>query len=78
MHAKHDPREVTKAATAANPGSLAYWLREVDPEKKLPAAERRRRAGHLRDAYMAELARRSIKARRLRREAAAKTKRGAT
>lgn len=39
---------------------------EVDPERTLPAAERRRRAAHARKAYFANLALKSAQARRAR------------
>jgi hypothetical protein len=38
--------------------------RDVDPDGTLPLAERARRAEHARKAYFAELARKSVKARR--------------
>ncbi|MEX2621152.1 MAG: hypothetical protein WD250_13145 [Egibacteraceae bacterium] len=45
------------------------FLDEVDPDRVLPEAERVRRAGHARQAYMAGLALKAAKARRLRSEA---------
>jgi hypothetical protein len=53
LHAKHDPRETTKAGTAA---FLARFEREVDPDGTLPPAERLRRAEYARRAYMTSLA----------------------
>ena len=42
---------------------------QVDPDRTLPPAERRRRAEHARKAYFARLALKSAKARRARAEA---------
>lgn len=42
----------------------ARFEREVDPEGKLPVAERARRAAHARSAYFAELSMKSAAARR--------------
>jgi hypothetical protein len=50
----------TAAGTAA---FLARFAREVDPDSVLPPAERARRAGHARKAYMTRLALRSSIAR---------------
>lgn|GEM_PF-1489604 len=50
VYARHDSRELTKAARAA---FLARFLDEVDPDRTLPEAERARRAEHARRAYMA-------------------------
>lgn len=61
LHATHDPRETTKPARAA---FLARFEREVDPDGKLPPAERLRRAGYARKAYFTRLALRSAQARR--------------
>ena len=63
LHATHDPRETTKPARVA---FNARFLREVDPEGKLPEAERQRRAEAARKAYFARLARLSAQARRKR------------
>jgi hypothetical protein len=41
LHATHDPRETTKPARDA---FMARFEREVDPDGRLPEAERRRRA----------------------------------
>ncbi len=43
------------------------FARQVDPDRALPDAERRRRAECARKAYFAELAAKSAKARRARR-----------
>lgn len=64
MHARNDPREVTKKARAASPQSLEYWERKVDPDAVLPDAERLRRAEHERKAYMTGLALKSSQSRR--------------
>lgn len=61
LHATHDPRETTANARAA---FLAKFLDEVDPERKLPEAERQRRATMARKAYFARLAYASAEARR--------------
>lgn len=45
---------------------LARFEREVDPDGVLPEAERLRRAGHARKAYMQKLALASAEARRRR------------
>ena len=65
LHATHDPHETTKSARAA---FNARFLRDVDPEGKLPEAERQRRAEAARKAYFARLARLSAVARRQKRE----------
>jgi len=46
---------------------LDRFVREVDPEEKLPEKERLRRAGHARKAYFAALALRSARARQAKR-----------
>lgn len=43
------------------------WLDQVDPDRQLPEAERLKRAAHLRAAFYADLSRRGVKARRLKR-----------
>jgi hypothetical protein len=67
MHGRHDARQTTAKARAA---FLASFERQADPEGRLPAAERQRRAQQLRRAYFARLALASAKARRARRPAA--------
>jgi hypothetical protein len=64
MHGRHDARQTTAKARAA---FLARFERQADPEGRLPAAERERRAQQLRSAYFARLALASAKARRTRR-----------
>ena len=66
MHGRHDARQTTAKARAA---FLASFERQADPEGRLPAAERQRRAQQLRSAYFARLALASAKARRARRPA---------
>ena len=66
MHARHDARQTTAKARAA---FLASFERQSDPEGRLPAAERQRRAQQLRRAYFARLALASAKARKARRPA---------
>ena len=54
------------------PGTKAFMARfedEVDPDRKLPVAERERRAEHARKAHMQRLALRSAAARRARKKA---------
>jgi hypothetical protein len=67
MHARNDARDTTAKARAA---FLARFERLADPDGRLPAAERQRRAQQLRRAYFARLALSSAKARRTRRPAA--------
>jgi hypothetical protein len=57
LHARHDPRETTRPARAA---FLARFEAEVDPEGRLPEAERRRRAHFAMRAHMARLARKRV------------------
>jgi hypothetical protein len=66
MHAQHDARVTTAKARAA---FLVRFERLADPEGRLPAAERQRRAQQLRSAYFAQLALAAAKARRARRPA---------
>lgn len=60
MHAQGKTN--TRPATEA---FLARFLDEVDPDRVLTVQERERRAEHAKRAYMAKLALRSAKARRL-------------
>src|SRR5829696_10286439 len=66
LHAQHDPRETTANGRAA---FLARFDREVDPQGRLEADERRRRAEQARRAYFTRLALASAKARRAKRAA---------
>lgn len=62
LHATvEDPRAHTKPARDA---FLSRFEREVDPEGKLDAAERARRAGHAKRAYFTRLALKSARVRR--------------
>lgn len=60
MHSMHDSRQVTRKAREA---FLARFEREVDPEGRLPLAERIRRAELAKRAYFMGLAAKSAKAR---------------
>jgi hypothetical protein len=63
-HALHAQVEDPVAHTApARRAFLDRFEREVDPEGKLPVAERRRRAEHARKAYFLRLALASARAR---------------
>jgi hypothetical protein len=66
MHGRHDACQTIAKARAA---FLASFERQADPERRLPAAERQRRAQQLRRAYLARLALASAKARKARRPA---------
>jgi hypothetical protein len=61
-----DPSERTRPARES---SLRRFEDEVDPDRRLPAEERARRAEHARRAYFTGLALKSARARRLRAEA---------
>lgn len=61
LHARHDPRETTKAARHA---FNQRFLDEVDPERRLPERERLRRADAARRAYFTRLAYLSARKRR--------------
>jgi hypothetical protein len=63
QHAKHDPRETTRAARAASPGGIDYWTKKVDPDLALPETERLRRADSAKRAHFARLALLSSQAR---------------
>ena len=60
LHSRYDPKQTTQRARSA---FLARFEREVDPEGKLPAAERARRAEYARKAHFARLALKSAQAR---------------
>ncbi len=62
LHARYDPRETTKAARRA---FNQRFLDQVDPDGRLPEAERRRRAEAARRAYFTRLAYLSARKRRL-------------
>lgn len=59
----HDPAERTRKARDS---FMQRFLREVDPEGKLPTEERLRRAEAAKKAYFSRLAYRSARARRKR------------
>lgn len=63
LHAQRDPQETTQAARQT---FLTRFEREVDPDQRLPEAERVRRAEAARKAYFVKLALRSAVARRRR------------
>lgn len=63
MHARHDSRVTTAVARKT---FLERFEREVDPDGVLAPEERARRAKHAHRAFMASLALKSAKARRLR------------
>jgi hypothetical protein len=69
LHAQQDPRETTANGRAA---FLARFDREVDPEGRLEADERRRRAEQARRAYFARLSLAAVKARQAKRTTRAK------
>lgn len=68
QHAKHDPRETTRAARAA---ALLAFERAADPTNELSPDARRRRAAELRREHMRELARQGATKRRQNAEQAA-------
>lgn len=61
LHAKRDPVETTRAAF------MDRFERQVDPDRRLPEAERRRRADAARKAHFIKLALKSAEVRRRRR-----------
>ena len=61
LHAQYDSRELTSAARRA---FLSRFEREVDPDGRLDAVERHRRAEHARKAHFTALALKSAQARR--------------
>ena len=66
LHARYDPRQTTAKARATFASSFE---RLVDPDRKLPLAERLRRAEAARRAHYARLARLSHLTRQSRRHA---------
>jgi hypothetical protein len=64
LHSLYDSRDLTEKARGAFNGR---FLREVDPQNRLPESERLHRAESARKAYFTELAAKSARARRLRR-----------
>lgn len=65
LHASYESKALT---TAAREQFLARFEREVDPDGRLPEAERRRRAEAARRAHMLRLSLKSVKARSLRKD----------
>ena len=65
-HSRHDSRDLTANARAA---FLETFLDQVDPNRELPEAERRRRAEHAKKAYFGKLALKSAQVRRATAEA---------
>lgn len=63
LHSRYDSRELTGPARAA---FNERFVREVDPDRLLPEAERQRRAECARKAYFAALSAKSARARRSR------------
>ncbi|MPZ51078.1 MAG: hypothetical protein GEU75_17565 [Dehalococcoidia bacterium] len=61
LHARYDSRELTVNARRA---FARRFEDQVDPERKLPEAERQRKAEAAKKAYMARLALKSAEARR--------------
>lgn len=47
--------ERTAAARRSSPGSVEYWLAEVDPDERMSPDDRRKAAVNARRAYMAGL-----------------------
>src|SRR5918996_4334435 len=68
LHSKYDSKVLTANGRKA---FLERFEKEVDPEGKLPEAERKRRAEHARKAYFSRLGYLSGRARRARGGAAA-------
>lgn len=66
LHATHDPKETTAAATKAGPGSINYFEKQVDPDGLLEPVERRRRAESAKKAYFLRLSMKSAAARKRR------------
>jgi hypothetical protein len=62
--AKHGRKHVTAKARAANPSTDSYWLRQVDPDERLPEAERLQRAQDAKRAHFSALAFKSARARK--------------
>lgn len=63
LHAQYDSRDITENARKA---FLSRFEKEVDPEGRLPLAERVRRAEFARKAYFSKLAMRSAAVRKRR------------
>lgn len=63
-HARWAVADRRAVSEAARDRQMRRFETEVDPEGRLPPAERARRADHARKAYMQRLALRSARARR--------------
>jgi hypothetical protein len=66
LHSRHDSSDI---AARAREGLAKKYLDQVDPDRRLPEAERLRRAEHARRAHLARAARLSAIARSARKEA---------
>ena len=64
LHSRYDSKALTQPAREAMDNR---FLDEVDPDRILPEAERKRRADHARKAYFTRLALKSAAARKARR-----------
>ncbi|MCL5957819.1 MAG: hypothetical protein M1358_00630 [Chloroflexi bacterium] len=64
LHAKYDSKETTAKARAT---FMAKFVDEVDPDRKLPEAERLRRAEYAKKLYFARMAAESAKSRKRKR-----------
>jgi hypothetical protein len=62
LHSKRDGRETTAAARKA--WNVDHFEQLVDPDRKLPARERAKRAQHARKAHMINLADKSARSRK--------------
>jgi hypothetical protein len=69
LHARRDPRQTTANGRAA---FLARFEHQVDPDRVLHPAERRRRAEHARRAYFTRLSLAAVQAKRAKRTARAR------
>lgn len=63
-HTLHSKVDATAHTAPARRGFLARFEDQVDPDRSLPELERRRRAQHALNAYMASLAIKSAARRR--------------
>jgi hypothetical protein len=60
LHSRHDSKAITQPARDA---FMARFENEVDPDRVLPEAERKRRAEHAKKLHFTRLAFKSAKAR---------------
>ncbi|MBM7787777.1 hypothetical protein [Tenggerimyces flavus] len=70
VQAKYGPDVIAKRARANSPSSLEWHERQVDPDGVLTREDRRRRGEQSLKAYFTKLSLKSVRARRLREEAA--------